>query len=228
MLKIQKLYRSNYEGDHVVSNVTYKDSKWEYEKEWVPSQITNITTTSQALVIGNGPSWQEDPYKFDLTHIKNHKGGLLGVDRLQTYGTNKLYKKFEPDFLVVDDDCADAVVFDGYTKDHIVYAHAGKILEMPGRFYLIPQDPSWNAGSIATYLACFDGHTRIYLMGFDGNQGNDSFYERTMATIFDLYNEVDFVRVTPTPGFYMPDSWKYKVNLRQITYRDFVIEADIG
>ena len=222
------MYREDYSGEDVVTNVVYKNAGWEYDREWIPNQVTNIKTTSQALVIGNGPSWQEDPYKFDLTHIAKHKGGLFGADKLQTYGTNGLYNKFIPDFLVVDNDHAEQAVFDGYTKDHIVCAHGAKIIEFPGKFYLIPQDPSWNAGSIATYLACFDGHTKIYLMGFDGRPGNDAFYEQTMLEIFNMYSEVEFVRVMPTIGWYMPDSWKYVVNLRQITYRDFVIEADIG
>ncbi len=222
------MYRENYTGEDVVTNLVYKDSGWDYSREWIPNQVTNIKTTSQALVIGNGPSWQEDAYKFDLGHITRHKGGLFGVDKLQTYGTNGLYHNFTPDFLVVDNDYAERAVFDGYTKDHIVYAHGAKIIEFPGKFYLIPQDPSWNAGSIATYLACFDGHTKIYLMGFDGKPGNDAFYEQTMLEIFNMYNDVDFVRVMPTVGWYMPESWKYVVNLRQITYRDFVIEADIG
>ena len=228
MQVIKKLYRENYTGESVVSSLTMSGGEWDIKREWVPNAITNIHTTTQALVIGGGPSWQDPDTGFDLSHIARHKGGLLGVDRLQTYGTNTLYKKFTPDFLVVDDDEAKECAQSGYTNDNIVYAHGAKILEFPGKFYLIPQDPSWNAGSIATYMACFDGHKKIFLMGFDGVQGNDAFYEQTMAQIFKLYSDVDFVRVCPTLGYYMPDSWKYQVNLRQITFRDFVLEADIG
>lgn len=229
MLKIKKLYREDYTGEEVVTNMTYSNAGWTYEKEHIPNQITNITTTTQALVIGNGRSWQDEPFKFDLQHIANHKGGLFGADRLQTYGCNHLYKKFSPDFLVVDNDCADEIAESGYTRENIVYAHGNMIINHPGKFYLIPQDPSFNAGAVATYLACFDGHKKIFLMGFDGNPiGDNQYYEQTMLTVFNLYNDVDFVLVAPTEGYYMPESWKYCVNLRQITHRDFVIEADIG
>lgn len=228
MQQVKQLYRSNYTGENVTINIKYENSKWIPETEWIPSGVENTYTTSQALVIGNGPSWQEGYWKFNLTHIKNHKGGLLGANRLQTYGTNQLYKKFTPDFLVVDDDEAREAVTSGYVNDHIVYAHATKILEYPGKFYLIPQDPNWNAGTVATYLACFDGHTKIFLMGFDGEEGNDAYYEKSMMSVFNTYPDVEFVRVCPTPYFYMPESWKYAVNLRQIDFRAFVLEADIG
>lgn len=228
MQVIKQLYRENYTGESVVSQLTMQGGEWNIQREWVPNAITNSFTTTQALVIGNGPSWQDPQSGFDLSHVARHKGGLFGTDRLQTYGTNGLFKKFSPDFLVVDDNDAKEVAQSGYTNDHIVYAHGTKIIEFPGKFYLIPQDPSWNAGSVATYMACFDGHKKIFLMGFDGVQGNDAFYEQTMAQLFKLYADVDFVRVCPTREFYMPESWKYAVNLRQITFRDFVLEADIG
>jgi len=228
MQTVKKLYRSNYTGENVVTQLTYKDSTWVAESEWIPSGVENIYTTGQALIIGGGKSWQEGQFEFDLTHIENHKGGLFGTNRLQTYGTNKLYKKFTPDFLVIDNDEAEELSTSQYCVDNIVYAHATQILKYPGKFYLIPQDPSWNAGAIATYLACFDGHKKVFLMGFDGKQGEDAFYEKTMATVFNLYPDVDFVRICPTPYYYVPEAWKYVVNLRQIDFRDFVIEADIG
>jgi hypothetical protein len=228
MQTVKKLYRSTYTGEHVVTNATYANSKWTTNNEWVPSGVENIHTTTQALIIGGGSSWQEGFSKFNLNHIKNHKGGLLGVNRLQTYGTNRLYKQYSPDFLIIDDNEADDIVTDGYFFNHIVYAHAPQILKYPGKFYLIPQDPSWNAGAVAAYMACFDGHKKVYLMGFDGQQGDDAFYEKAMLEVFKLYPDVEFIRVCPTPYYYMPESWKYAVNLRQVDFRGFVLEADIG
>jgi hypothetical protein len=230
MQTVKQLYRETYQGEHVVTVLTYKNATWLPEREWVPNAITNIHTTSQAVIIGGGShaSWRHEDQGFDISHLARHKGGLFGADRLQTYGTNKLFKEFSPDFLTIDDNEVDDILQSDYCDNNIVYAHANPILEHPGKFYLIPQDPSWNAGTIATYLACFDGHTKVFLLGFDGRQGDDVFYEKTMKIVFDLYPNVDFVRVAPTPEYYMPDSWKYNVNLRQITFREFVLEADIG
>ena len=70
MQKIKKLYRDSYTGEDVVTTSTYQNSAWSFEKEWIPNQITNQTITSQALVIGNGPSWQEGYYAFDLQYVK--------------------------------------------------------------------------------------------------------------------------------------------------------------
>lgn len=224
MQTIKKLYRSEYAGENVITNLTYSSGSWNQEKEWIPNAITNNKITSQAIAIGNGPSREE----FDLTLIANHKGGLLGANKLQTYGTNSLYKTFKPDFLVADKDAVKDIAKTPYCKNNIVYASADAILDNPGKFYLIPQDPHWNAGSIAVYLAAFDGHSKIYLMGFDGLQEDDKFYEESMLQIFRTYPDVDFVRVMPTKEWYMPESWKGQVNLRQLTFREFVLEADIG
>lgn len=226
MQTIKKLYRESYTGEEVITKLTYVNNKWEKEVDFIPNSITSSYTTSQALVIGGGSSWKD--FNFDITHVANHKGGLFGANRLQTYGTNKTYQFLETDFLVIDKDEAPAIAKTDYPVEHIVYAHAQEIIDYPGKFYLIPQDPSWNAGSVATYMACFDGHTKIFLLGFDGKEGNGAFYEQTMLEVFNLYPEVEFVRVSPTPEYYMPESWKYCVNVRQITLRQFVIEADLG
>ena len=136
----------------------------------------------------------------------------------------------------------------GFCDDHVVYANKWNIAEYPKQFYLIPQDPAWNAGSLATYMACFDGHKKIFLLGFDGNDTDghnyniyagtagypsltdtvtEGIWEKTMACVFDTYSDVDFIRVSPTDNFRTPESWKYCVNLRTINFRQFVLEADL-
>ena len=82
MQTIKQLYREGYTGEDVVTNLVYRNATWETTKEWIPNAITNIYTTTQALVIGGGPSWKEVYGGFELTHIATHKGGLLGADRL--------------------------------------------------------------------------------------------------------------------------------------------------
>lgn len=130
-----------------------------------------------------------------------------------------------------------------------MYASAPHIQYHPGKFYLIPQDPGWNSGSVATYLAAFDGHTTIYLLGFDGQdtdgynynmyagtqnyqhatnaEADPAFFDITMKMIFDTYKTVDFVRVMPSEYSTIPETWKYCTNLRQISFRQFVLDADL-
>ena len=130
----------------------------------------------------------------------------------------------------------------------IVYANSRMVMKYPGKFYLVPQDVIANAGAIATYLACFDGHENVYLLGFDGQRDNNlnnniyagtnayqpedvhttSYYhENTMARVMSLYSEVNFVRVTPTKGYACPESWKELPNFRQIDFWEFALEVDL-
>lgn len=245
MQRIAKAYRKNYLGEDIVVDRTYENTEWSEVTEFIPNQIANQQVSNQALVIGNGISRKE----FDLNLLKRHKAGLRGIRRLQTYGCNALYRDFEPDFLfAVGTDIVQEIAYSGYCDNHVVYANKWNIADYPKKFYLIPEDPSWNSGSLAAYMACFDGHKKIYLLGFDGNDNNgynyniyadspgypsinktitESIWEKTMKKVFDTYTDVDFVRVAPTVNFRISESWKYCLNLRSIDFRQFVIEADL-
>jgi hypothetical protein len=248
MKKIKQLYRKDYAGEEIVANMTHTDKKWDIAKEWIPNSVINNQISNRAVVIGNGPS-QAD---INLTAIFTNFGGLLASKKFQTYGCNALYRDYDPDFLVVtgpSDGIVAEVARTGYADNHVVYADASDIQFHPGKFYLIPQDPGWNSGSLATYIAAFDGHTTIYLVGFDhqdqpgcnynvyagtpnyqnatGAQADPKFWEITMAHVFETYPEVDFVRVMPGKYAPIPESWKYLTNVRQISFREFVLEADI-
>lgn len=245
MQSIQKIYRSSYTGEEVITNMSYEGGTWNFERETVNNAVFNNQISNKAVVIGNGLSRKE----FNLKLIENHKGGLLAGGALQSYGCNALYREFSPHFLVANgSEIINEIASSGYTNDKIVYANANALLDNPSKFYLIPQDPSWNAGTIATYLACFDGHKTVYLLGFDGvdtttdgynvyagtncyttpTQGySEAFWVQAMLQVFNTYNDVDFVRVMPTKLWYMPEEWKYVPNLRQIDFREFTLEVDL-
>jgi hypothetical protein len=174
----------------------------------------------------------------------------LGSGRVQTYGCNAILREFSPDFTIASSEMASELVNTGKCEDNIIYSSAESVLSYPGKFYLIPQNPNWNAGSLAAYIACFDGHKQIYLLGFDMYSGDtnyqyniysgtngypnthskttESYFEKTMLAVMDTYSDVEFIRVSPTKEYYMPESWKYQLNLRQITFREFVTEVDLG
>ncbi len=156
MQKIKQIFRSSYAGESIVSELVLADNNWDPKTEYIANSVFNTYTTKQAIAIGNGLSRQG----FDLSLIKNHRGGLLARDKLQSYACNLVINEgFEPDFLVVTDPLkVQAVVDSGYTDDHIVYTNAQYIVKHPSKFYLIPQNPAYDAGAVAAYLACFDGH----------------------------------------------------------------------
>ncbi len=245
MKTIKQLYRSTYVGEKITTSMTYQDGAWTYESENIPNSVVNNQISNRAVIIGNGTSRQH----FDLTLIGRHKGGLLASGALQSYGCNALYRDFAPHFLVANgQEIVDELAQSSYCDEHIVYAGARSILDYPGKFYLIPQEPSWNAGAIAAYLAAFDGHQKIYLIGFDGHESsnsaanvyegsngyyrpvygyNDDFFTLAMLEVFNIYNNVEFIRVMPTSSWSIPEPWRYCINFRQIDYREFTIEVDL-
>jgi hypothetical protein len=245
MQKINKLYRKDYTGQQVITDMTHENGSWEHVYEWVSNDVFNNHISNQAIVIGNGPS----RLQLNLNLIKNHKGGLLSRERLQSYGCNALYRDFAPDFLVaVGKDIVKEIYNSEYPTNNVVYTNGINILENPGKFHIIPQDPGWNAGSIATYMACFDGHKKVFLVGFDGQDtpgynsnvyadtagyaparsgSSEEFFNLSMLEVFTTYNDVEFVRVMPGRNAPIPEDWKFCANFRQISYENFRTEADL-
>ena len=163
-----------------------------------------------------------------------HKGGLFGANKLQSYGCNSLYKEFTPDFLVVvgDENVAE-IAATTYPDDNIVYVNGEHLVAHSGKFYLIPQNLSYDAGALAAYMACFDGHKKVFLLGYDSytetiEHPTQAFFIKTLAEVVKTYNNVDFVRVMPTASYSCDPQLSSFPNFRQISYRDFVLEADIG
>jgi len=237
MQSIKKLFRNIYYEEDIYTLATYTNGQWNYELENVPKTINNVRHGQTAVVIGNGL----DRLTFNLKNLKNRK--------LQTYGCNALYRDFSPDFLVsVGSEMCDEIARSGYCNNHVVYAYASEIVRQPKKFHLIPQNPTWNAGSLAAYLACFDGHTKVYLLGFDGNDTpgysnniyndtpgyysvhedqNDLYWSLTMTHVFKTYLFVDFVLVNSTGRGYMPKAWQSVPNLRRISFNELVLECDL-
>lgn len=246
MLKLNKLYRKFYRGEDIVVERNYTDGVWHDTTENVPNAVINSQISNQAVVIGNGPSRLE---LFDLKILSAHRGGLLGSRKLQTYGCNALYRNYSPDFLVVTgNNMVNELAQSNYTRDHIVYTSSIHLLEHPGKFYLIPHDPYTDAGTTAAYIAAFDGHRRVYMIGFDGQDTpgyNYNVYAGTTnydslnstvsdrkwiddrATLFRTYSDTEFIRVTKKGQEIIPDEWKYCTNFRTINLNQFVREVDL-
>lgn len=246
MLQLSRKYRRDYTGEDIIVERKHEGRVWHDTTETVPNQITNNQISDRAVVIGNGVSRLD----FDLQHLKT-KSGLLGSKTVQTYGCNALYRDFVPDFLVAtgNNGIIEEVANSSYINDNIVYTNNLHLLEHPGKFYLIPYDPYADAGTAAAYIAAFDGHKKIYLLGFDGHtadghnnnvyadtNGYDSKWEfevegnkfiNNRVQLLNTYRDVDFVWVTPWGRNIIPEALKWCQNHRQISYRDFVLECDL-
>jgi hypothetical protein len=174
----------------------------------------------------------------------------LGADTVQTYGCNALYRDFTPDFLIAvgNANLIKEIAESDYVDNNIVYTNSIHLLEYPNKFYLIPHDPYTDAGTTALYLAAFDGHKKIFMLGFDGQPDvgyNYNVYAGTVnydpkrttileqkwindrKQVFDTYTDVEFIRVTQFNTERIPEQWKYCTNFRQICHTDFVLEASL-
>ena len=243
MKKLQQLFRNSYTGENIIIKAESESLSWKYQKEYIDKDLNNNRTDQQAIVIGNGI----DRTSFDLNIIKNHLGTRLGIKILQTYGCNALYRDFTPTFLIVTGSTIAEEIPLEYCQNNIVLAPTSIALKYSEKFRLIPQNPNFNAGAIAAYLAAFDGHSRIFLLGFDGNddpavntnvyagtngyldykQGqNDLFWTECLIEVIKTYPLVDWILVKSTGRGYIPEKLKY-LNLRVISFNDFIPMADL-
>lgn len=245
MQKLKKLFRSDYAGETMTTSSTWAGSEWTYTQEYIPNAITNQHLSRRAVVIGNGSSRKN----YEINLLKNHRAGILGALAVQTYGCNALYRDFTPTFLVsTGTEISAEIANSGYCEDNIVYANAEVVAAHPQKFYLVPQDIHYDSGALAVYLACFDGHKHIYLLGFDnwtgdgdnsnmyletncyGNSNQEpahNFWTTTLKHIMETYHEVQFTRVMPTSGWWCPEAWKNCLNFNQITYKEFTLAIDL-
>jgi hypothetical protein len=253
---LKRLYRKDYTGEDVKTVGLYLDQEWHYQKEFVANPFTDLPFNNRAVVIGNGISRTE----FDLTHFLPSRETTAWGEfapwvqakhkkRFNTYGCNALYRNFQPDFIVATgEDIVKEIADSDYIDDNVVYTNAHTVMEYPEKFHYIPQDPNYNSGAMAAYLAAFDGHKRVFMLGFDGIDSttdnynayagtnaypskdtaiNESYWTSSLYSIMKLYDDVEFIRVAPTSTFRSPEAWKYLLNYRTISFRQFVLEADL-
>lgn len=235
--------RTDYSGEFIVKNAVMKDGKFQEERHWIDNSIEiDPDHYGKAVVIGNGNSRKQLP----LNRIEVHKTGIRNVHHMLSYGCNAIYRDMNPDFLVVTNaDLLDAAIEDeAQYRTKIITRAKYFSPRMEAGIHLLPYGVFANAGALATYMACFDGNKVIYLLGFDNQNGriNNNVYAGTdfydpvekpvecykwiaaMAELFELWPEVDFVKVGPGK---LPEQWEECLNLRQISLRDFVIETDL-
>jgi hypothetical protein len=243
-------YVDDYDGEYIVSGIVVKNGRRHQDRYWIPNSISNSDHKKVAFVVGNGMS-RISMSTFRLIYLTKSGGGHLGKMKAQCYGCNAVYRDWTPDFLVcTNPEMIDDIVEEGYAENNVVFGRAASLLNHPEYISLIPHDPRMNCGATATYLACFHGHKKIYLLGFDNQTStpgiNNNVYAGTkhyapkdentgddvwinnMSRVFNTYQDVEFVRVT-TEGMegVMPEQWKWHRNLRQIHLKKFFIEADI-
>jgi hypothetical protein len=216
-------YRKDYPGEFVLLETKFEGGKKIEKREWIANPIDNHHISGRAAVIGSGI----DRDQFDYRRLARHQGGLLGKKRLQTYGSNVLWQDMKLDFTVaIESNNLQKIIESGYSEDNIVYSTARNCIRHAGQFYLVPFTPVLDELSLAVYLAAFDGHQEVFLLGYNNETPTvDKNWIAYLNTVFQSYSATNFILVgTPSN---MPATWRSNRNVRAIKYREFVTYCDI-
>jgi len=221
-------FRADYPGEFVVVNTVWEGGKRIEQREWIANPIENQHISGRAACIGSQDSLQSTyPLGFDYTRLQRHRGGLLGSLKLQTYGTGIIAEDMRLDFSVdVDPEQLQKLIDNKYYEDNVVYTTARNCINNPGDFYLIPQNPRLLMPALPVYLAAFDGHKEIFLIGYSKQMLFDHpRWFDDVKQVFDAYSGVKFWLIGESS--IMPDSWLECSNVNTMSYRDFVAYCDV-
>jgi len=220
---MQARYRTDYAGEFVILETRWGAGKKDETREWIPNPIENYHLSGRAACIGSNL----DQWQFDYTRLQRHRGGLLGSKKLQTYGTGMIAQQMRLDFAVeTNNNNLAAILTTGYQQDNIVYTTARNCIANPGEFYLIPYKPRLIDMTIAVYLAAFDGHQEVFLLGYTDESPGDSLnWQAQLAEVFVAYPGVKFYLVGENTR--MPDVWVDCFNTQVMTYLEFISYCDV-
>jgi len=216
-------YRSEYPGEFVVLETRFVNGEKIQKKEWVENPIENHHLSGRAAVIGS----TVDLERFDYHVLQWHRGGLLGKQRLQTYGSGDLWSDMKFDFFISTERKQLAQIIEkNYDEENIVYTNTRLCLENPGRFYLVPYMPYLDNKAIAIYLAAFDGHKEIFLIGYDqSTPSNNRLWHEHVNQIFQAYRSTKFYLVGTEANMF--PLWRKNSNVECMAYRKFISFCDV-
>lgn len=220
---IAERYRTDYTGEFIITQSVWAGGKKRQRREWIPNPIENQHISGRAVCIGS----THDVEQFDYTRLQRHRGGLLGSKKLQTYGLGSIAKEMRLDFTVeADETILKELIDTHYYKDNVIYTTPRNCLKYPGVFYLTPYNPVLIKHALALYLAAFDGHKEIFMIGYNEytNAGNTA-WQAHVSQVIQAYAGTKFV-VVGTPH-HAPATWLELANVEQMNYREFISYCDV-
>jgi hypothetical protein len=220
---IVERYRRDYPGEFLVTRTVFRGGQKIQEREWIDNPIINQHISGNAVLIAGG----ESKSVFDYTKLARHRGGLLGRKKLQTYGTHDVYKHMTLNFYYTNTtEYLDDMLKSKYQESTVVYSRSQKCIKYPGEFFIVPQDPLVSDIATIAYLAAFDGHKEIFIIGADQYR-----YHPVSQETQDLEK---IIRSYPGIKWYMVSDWSSVAeklllidNVTKLSYRDFVTTCDI-
>lgn len=220
---IQASYRRDYNGEFVITNTDIRLGIKAQQREWIPNPIQNQHVSGRAAIIGSNI----DKNQFDYTRLARHRGGLQGSKRLQTYGSGSTWQDMRLDFYCTTDrSIVTKLHTKSYSENSIVYTSARLCLIFPNEFFLVPFQPNMDDLACAVYLAAFDGHKEIFLLGYsqDTPAGHRAWQQHVLDVIL-AYHTHQFVVVGAASN--VPGAWREAENVECWDYRKFITYCDV-
>jgi hypothetical protein len=216
-------YRTDYLGEFVILETKWSGGKKSETREWIENPIVNHHLSGRAACIGS----TLDLEHFNYTVLQRHRGGLLGSKKLQTYGVGVIAQQMRLDFTIETcPNILNKILETGYQTNNIVYTSPRYCIANPGEFYLIPLRPRIVDLATVIYLAAFDGHKEIFMLGYtDETAGGHSEWVQQIVNVFTAYSGTKFYLVGESTR--MPDAWVNCSNTQTMTYRDFIGYCDV-
>lgn len=217
-------FRADYDGEYIVTRTDFVNGVKQQTREWVDNPIQNQHISGRAAVVGS----LIDRHVFDPALLQNHRGGLFGSKRLQTYGAYDVHEALQCDFYLENEIPAiEQLIKTLYTRNSIVYSTLRNVLKYPGQLYNIPFNPLLDIVPTLTYLASFDGHQEIFLLGCHNNGDPEGIrWNKHMASVFEHYPGTRYCFVG-SRGQVDP-LWRNFTNFEIVDVNYFVSHCDIG
>lgn len=218
----QARYRQDYDGEFVIVETRWAAGKKEQTREWVANPIENQHISGRATCILSNI----DQFRFDYRTLERHRGGLLGSKKLQNYGTGHTARDMRLDFTVETDPAElSAIIESKYQEKNIVYTTTRQCLTHPGEFYLIPYNPNMCIEALVVYLAAFDGHKEVFILGANQDMlASNSAWLEQISRVIGIYRSTQFIAVGNSGT--IPNIWYNSSNFKSMDYQEFISYCD--
>lgn len=219
---IQERYRRDYDGEFILIETLLANNRIRQRREWIDNPVKNDHISGRAAVIGDPLQYG----KFTHRRLENHRGGLLATKSLQTYGTNDLWRDMRFDFFLTNRESeAKDIITSSYHEDTVVYSNLKLCVQNPGCFYPVPYQPVLDAVAQLVYLAAFDGHKEIFLLGYHSAMPvGTANWVNDVNSVLKTYKEVKFYLITQNS---FPNAWLNNDNVEHMEVRKFISYCDV-
>jgi hypothetical protein len=217
-------YRTDYEGEFIVTKSVWSGVKKRQNRACVSNPIKNHHISGRAVCIGTDVDFEY----FDYTQLQRHRGGLLGSKKLQTYGTGQIAAEMKLDFAIeTHDNILQNLINKDIHVENIVYTTPKHCIQHPGMFYFVPYNPVLIKEALLIYLAAFDEHQEVFLLGYTNQAAvGSTAFEYQISTVIQTYASTKFY-VVAEHQHHIPTAWLEHANVQAFDYRQFVSYCDV-